>query len=133
MSNEAIHHAIVGQNEMIVRSRLGFPVRSIQTQDGGKKFIYEMKSKGIFTNPDKSKVTFTYSGDMGHPDQYLNVHYSNVDTRTNEAGYKIYQEDISLLEVFLDDEGNCVGFQHNLTRPHLEQFYKRFKQYIPKD
>ena len=133
MTNEAIHYAIVGQNEMIVYSRLGLPARTIQTPDGEKKLIYELHSRGMFTTPNKSRTTLTYSGDMGHHDKHLNIHYSSVDTRTNESIYTIYQEDTSFLEVFLNNEGNCVRFQHNMTRPQLEQFYERFKQYIPKD
>lgn len=133
MSNEAIHHAIIGQNEMIVHSRLGLPVRTIQTQDGEKKLIYELHSNGMFTTPYKSRLTFNYSGDMANQEPHLNWQYSSINTETNKDKYTIYQEDTSFLEVFLNNEGHCVRFQHNMTRPQLEQFYKRFKQYIPKD
>jgi len=133
MSNEAIHHAIVGQNEMVVHSRLGLPVRTIQTPDGGKKLIYELHSKGMFTTPYKSRLTFDYSGDMANQEPHLNWRYSNINTETNKDEYTIYQEDTSFLEVFLNNEGHCVRFQHNMTRSQLEQLYERFKQYIPKD
>jgi len=133
MSNEAIHHAIVGQNEMIVRSRLGLPVRTIQTPEGDKKLIYEFHSRGMFTTPYKSKLTFDYSGDMINHEPHLNWQYSSINTETNKGKFTIYEEDTSLLEVFLNSEGYCVRFRHNMTKSQLEQFYKRFKQYIPKD
>ena len=133
MSNEAIHYAIVGQNEKMVYSRLGIPARILPTSDGGKKLIYEFHNRGMVTTPNKSKLTFNYSGDMADQDPHLNWQYSNVNTKTNDDKYAIYQEDTSVLEVFLNKEGQCTRFQHNLSKMQLEPFYERFKKYIPQN
>ncbi len=131
MTNEALYHAIAGQNEMTVRSRLGTPARTVQVPDGGKKLVYEFYSKGAPASLNKSKLTFSYSGDMADQDPHLKWQYSNVNTKTNAPEYTIYDEDTSVLEVFLNDEGQCVKFQQNMTKVQLEQFYKSFKKYIP--
>jgi len=133
MSNDAIYHAIVGQDETTVYKRLGMPARTIPTPDGGKKMIYEYQNRGMFTTPNKSRLTFTYSGEMANQEPHLNWKYSSVNTETNAPKYTVYQEDTSLLEVFLNNEGQCVRFQHNMTKRQLEQFYERFNKYTPKN
>ena len=133
LSNEAIYHAVVGQNENIIYNRLGMPTETQRTPDGGKKLIYELHSKGMVSNPNKSKLTFNYSGDMANQAPHLNWKYSTINTKTNDPKYKIYPVDKSFLELFLNKDGKCVRFQQNMTKPQLEQFYKRFKKYIPED
>ena len=133
MSNEAIHYAIVGQNERIVYKRLGVPARTSPNPDGGKILIYEYQSKGMFTTPNKSKITFDYSGDMNDLDPHTNLQFSSVNTETNDPKYTIYETDVSYLKVFLNKQGNCDKIDHNLSKEQLEFYYKRFKQYIPKD
>lgn len=71
MTNEAIFHAIVGQNEKIVFKRLGIPARIIQTPDDGKKLIYEIQSRGKVSTLNKSKLTFNYLRDMANQEQHL--------------------------------------------------------------
>ncbi|QGY46879.1 hypothetical protein GM418_25435 [Maribellus comscasis] len=133
LSNEAIHFAIVGQNEIVVYKRLGVPAKVIQTPDGGRKLIYELHSRGTPATLNKSKLTFNYSGDMGTPEPHLSWKYSSVNTETNSPEYTIYSGDTSVLEVFLNSAGECVRFLHNLNRSQLEQFYESFKKYVPKD
>jgi len=54
---------------------LGMPTETQRTPDGGKKLIYELHSKGMVTNPNKSKLTFNYSGDMANQEPHLNWKY----------------------------------------------------------
>ncbi len=131
LSNEAIYHAVVGQYENDIYNRLGMPTETQRTPDGGKKLIYEMHSKGMVSNPNKSKLTFNYSGDMVNQQPHLNWKYSSVNTDSNAPEYKIYQVETSLLEVFINNEGQCIGFQHNMTKEQMERLYKQFKKYIP--
>ncbi|MCK3684177.1 hypothetical protein [Maribellus sp. YY47] len=133
LANEAIHHAIVGQNEKIIYNRLGKPARTETSSEGEKILVYEFQSKGMYTTPNKSNLTVDYSGDMGNSAPHLNWQYSRANTQTNSTEYTIYQKDISVLQVFLNKEGNCTRIQHNLTKDQLEYFYGSFSKYIPKD
>lgn len=133
LSNEAIYHAVVGQKENIIYNRLGMPTKTQRTPDGGKELIYERHSKGMVSNPNKSKLTFNYSGDMANQEPHLNWKFSSINTDTNAPEYKIYQVETSFLEVFLNNEGQCVGFQHNLTKEQMEMLYEQFKKFIPED
>lgn len=133
LSNEAIYHAVAGQNENIIYNRLGMPTEAHRTPDGGKRLIYELYRKGMESNPNKSRLTFNYSGDMANQQPHLNWKYSTINTETNDPEYKIYNVDKSFLELFLNKDGKCVRCQHNLNKSQLEQLYKSFKKYIPKD
>jgi hypothetical protein len=131
LSNEAIYHAVIGQNENIIYNRLGMPNETQQTPDGGKKLIYEQHRQEMASNLNKSKLTFNYSGDMANQNPHLNWKYSTINTETNDPKYKIYQVDKSFLWVFLNKDGKCVSFQQNMSKSQLKQFYVRFKKYIP--
>ena len=133
LSNESIYHAVVGQNENIIFNRLGMPTETKGTPDGGKILTYELRSKGMVSNLNKSKLTFNYSGDMVNQAPHLNWKYSTINTETNDPKYKIYQVDKSFLELSINKDGQCVSFQQNMTKPQLKQFYERLKKYIPKD
>lgn len=133
LTNKAIFHAVAGQNENDIYSRLGMPTETQRTPDGGKKLIYELHSKGMVSNPNKSKLTFNYLGDMANQEPHLNWKYSTINTETNDPKYKIYNVDKSFLELILNNDGKCVRFQQNMTKSQLEQFYERFKKYIPED
>lgn len=133
MTNEALNHAIVGQNEPTVRDRLGTPARTVQLTDGRKMLIYEYRSKGMFEEPYKSRLTFSYSGDIVDQEPHLNWQYSTINTETNAPEYTTYQKKISVLEVILNDDGRCEGFQQNLTKQQLKQFYNNYKKYITEE
>ncbi len=133
LANEAIHYAIVGQNEKIIFKRLGAPSSVTNTSDGGKVMLYEYQSKGMYTTPNKSKLTLNYTGDRANTEPHLNWQYSSASTQTNAPEYTIYQKDISVIKVFLDKEGNCSRIEHNLTKDELEYFYKSFKQFVPQN
>lgn len=131
MYNEALHYALVGQNESALYSRLGIPVRTIPASGGQKIMIYEFYSKGMFETPYKSKVTYNAAGNTLENPRGITV--NTVSTLTNDEKYTVYQKDISYLKLFLDKEGNCVRFEENLTKEQLERFYGQFKRYVPKE
>jgi hypothetical protein len=70
---------------------------------------------------------------MVNQEPHLNWKYSTINTETNDTKYKIYQVDKSFLEIFLNKDGKCVRFQQDMTKSQLEQFYEKFKKYIPED
>ena len=133
MTSEALYYAIVGQDEITVRNRLGAPTRTVKVSDGGKKLVYEFYSKGAPASMNKSKLTFNYAGDIANQDPHFNWQYSSVNTDANASEYTIYGEEASVLEVFLNNEGQCVRFQQNMTKSQLKQLYEGFKKYIPKN
>lgn len=70
---------------------------------------------------------------MSNYEPHLNWQYSSVNTDTNRPELTIYDENTSVLEVFLNNEGQCVRFQQNITRYQLKQLYESFKKYLPAD
>ena len=132
MTNKAIHYAIVGQNEKTIYSRVGIPKSIIPASDGGKILLYESYSKGMFTTPYKSKVTYSANKDLLGNREGVTFN-SGANTETNDPKYTIYQNDVSLLKVFMNKQGKCVRFEQNLTRNQLEMYYEQFKRYIPEN
>lgn len=132
MTNNAIYHSIVGQNEMTVYKRLGVPANTVSTSDGGKKLIYEYYGKGMYATPYKSRVIYNPKKDALGNSEGLIIH-GGANTVTNDPKYTIYEKDVPFLEVFLDKEGKCVRFQQNLPKKQLEILYEQFKKYIPED
>lgn len=131
MANEAIYYSIVGQNEKIIRSRIGIPSSIVPAPDGGRIIIYESYIKGMFTTPYKSKVTYSAKRDLtGNREGF--VYHSGVNKATNDPKYTIYQTDVSYLKIYLNKQGDCIRFEQNLPRKQLEMFYEQFKKYIPK-
>lgn len=129
--NEALHYALVGQNETTIYSRLGAPLRTIPAPEGEKVMIYEFYSKGMFVTPNKSRITYNASrNSIGNPAGL--TFKDGVNTVTNDSKYTVYQKDMSYLKVFLNKEGNCTRFEENLTKDQLEAYYEQFKRYIPK-
>ena len=132
LTNLAIYHAIVGQNEKIINSRLGIPASISPSSDGGRIMIYESYTKGIFQTPYKSRVTYSPKMNLnGNREGF--VFHSGVYTKTNDPKYTIYQKDVSYIKVYLDKQGTCVRFEQNLPRKQMERYYEQFKHYIPKD
>lgn len=131
MYNEALHYALVGQDEMTLYSRLGAPARTIPASEGQKIMIYEFYSKGMFETPYKSKVTYHAAANTLENPKGLTI--NTASTKTNDDKYTVYQKDLSWLKVFLDKEGKCVRFEENLTKEQLERYYGQFKRYVPKE
>jgi len=130
MANKAFYHALVGQDEMTVYSRLGAPTNIVTSWDGGKILIYEFYTKGMFVAPE-----------LGEPSrnswEFTNKKTGAVyDIKTysikNSSGNTSYQIDVNSLIVFLDKQGKCLRFEQDLPREKLEFYFERLKGYIPK-
>ncbi|NQU33602.1 MAG: hypothetical protein HQ521_10235 [Bacteroidetes bacterium] len=132
MTNEAIHHAIIGQNEKSIYSRVGIPTSIVPAPDGGKIMIYEYYSKGMYTTPYKSKVTYNANRNLTGDREGLILRLGE-NTATNDPKYTIYEKNVSYLKAYLDKQGNCVRFEQNLPKEQLEMYHERFKHYLPKD
>ena len=132
MVNEAFNHALVGQDELTVYSRLGPPTRTIPTSDGGKILVYEFYSKGMFETPYISKITYNPKENAVGERQGFTFN-SGVNTATNDPKYTLYQNDVSYLKILLNNKGTCVNFEQNLDRDQLERYYQYFKSYNPSD
>jgi hypothetical protein len=130
MASESFHHALIGQNESTIYSRLGPPTRIITDSSGGKILIYEHYSKGTFLTPNKSKVTYSARRDMSGNREGFTFH-SGVNTVTNNPEYTIYQREVSSLKVFLDKNGSSFKFEQSLPREVLETYHERLKHFPP--
>ena len=134
MTNEAIHYAIVGQNEMTLYKRLGVPARTILAPDGGKIWMYEYYSKDMYTPPHKSNLTSTHAEALNSRNSTPGITIrTGVNTETNTPKYIIHSTNVTYLKVYLDKAGKCVGFEQSLPQEQLEIYHERFKHYIPKD
>lgn len=130
MASESFHHALIGQNESAIYSRLGPPTKAITDSFGSKILIYDHYSKGMFLTPNKSKVTYSARTDMSGNREGFTFH-SGVNTVTNKPEYTIYQREVSSLKVFLDKNGSCFRFEQNLPREVLETYHERLKHFPP--
>ena len=134
MTNEAIHYAIVGQNEMTLYKRLGVPARIILAPDGGKIWMYEYCSKDMYTPPYKSNLTSTHAEALNSRNSAPGITIrTGVNIETNAPKYTIHSTIVTYLKVYLDKAGKCVGFEQSLPQEQLEIYHERFKHYIPKD
>lgn len=130
MARESLHHALVGQNESTIYSRLGPPTKTLTSSDGGKVLIYEHYSKGMFLTPDKSKVTYSSRTDISGNREGFTYH-SGVNTVTNKPEYTIHQREVSVLKLYLDKDGSCVRYEQDLPREVLENYHERFRHFNP--
>ena len=130
IASESFHHALVGQNESTIYSRLGPPTKTIADPGGGKVLIYEHYSKGMFLTPNKSKVTYSARTDMSGNREGL-TYNSGVNTVTNNPAYTIHQREVASLKVFLDKDGSCVRYEQDLPREVLETYHERFRHFVP--
>jgi hypothetical protein len=129
MADKAFYHALVGQNVMTVYSRIGAPTNIGTSWDGGKIFIYEFYTKGMFVVPEVGEPT---GNSLSFTDKKTGAFY-NIQTYYNNSSRNIsYETDVNSLVVFFDKQGNCVRFEQDLPREKLEFYYDRLKGYIPK-
>jgi hypothetical protein len=132
MTNEAIHNAIIGQDEKMVCYRLGMPARTVPATNGGKIMIYEHYSKGMFLTPYKSSITYNANKNlMGESEGW--TYTNNVNTAANDPKYTIYPTEVYYLKVYLDKQGKAVRLEHTLPKEQLEIYHERFKHFSPKD
>lgn len=129
MTTEAFNHALIGHSEDTIYSRLGIPSEIISTLEGGKIMVYEYYSKGMYTNPYKSRITFNPNLDMsGQREGFV---FKSRSIATNKPEYTIYDIETSYLKLFLDKHDYCVRYEQNLTPEQLEIYYEIFKRYVP--
>lgn len=132
MTNEAIHNAIIGQDEKMVCYRLGMPARTVPAPHGGKILIYEHYSKGMFLTPNKSSITYNANKNLTGDREGWTYTY-NVNTAANDSKYTIYPTEVSYFKVYLDKQGKAVRIEHTLPREQLEIYQERFKHFPSKD
>lgn len=133
MAREAFQYALFGQNEMTIYSRIGTPTRIFTASDGAKVLIYEFYSMDKIPNPDniepenysKDIISFTSKTGAEYDIRY-NPDFKNRNNIT-------YQENVTFLEVFMDELGYCVGFDYNLPKERLEYYCDHLKAYLPQD
>ncbi len=128
--DQSFDNALIGRNEMAIYKLLGAPTRIESASDGGKIFIYEAYSKGMYLTPNKSKITYNAQTDpAGNIKGWTFT--SNVNTATNDPEYTIYQQNQSYLKVFIDKQGICTRYEQALPKEQLEIYHERFKHFSP--
>jgi hypothetical protein len=134
MTSNAMSYAIMGKREMDIYYRVGSPTVIIQTPDGGKIMRYEWASVGMMPTPSMTRSTTNFNGNVSSPYNPYGGTYitGTVNTNSSSRSYTPYQK-TSYLEVFLNKQGKCVHFQYKMPQYQLEEFYNRFKGYIPKE
>ena len=133
LAEKAFYHALVGQNEMTIYSRLGAPTNVIATTDGGKLLKYEFYGKGLLIPLSHSGVaeeSYTATIKNKKTGAVYNI-VTNPETAVSE--YSNYQTDIASLNVFIDKHGKCVNYEQNLPKEQLEYYYDQLRKYIPED
>ncbi|RKD90177.1 hypothetical protein [Mangrovibacterium diazotrophicum] len=129
LANKAISNGIVGQNESTINSRLGYPVRTISKPNGEKTLVYEYYSRSGYKAPANVKSKSFRVDEFGHQSG-LDIG-DVISTLTYDSSNAISGKYTTYLEVYLDKQGNCVGFEHNLTKEQLQLLREQFKRYQP--
>jgi hypothetical protein len=130
MANKAFYHALLGQNEMAIISRLGAPTNIVASLNGGKIFIYEYYTKGMFEmkgggeSIDGLEIFNNKTGAVYD----IRLYPENSNSRNLS-----YQKNVNSLFVFLDPNGKCYRFEQDLPKEKLEFYYERLKTYIPEN
>ena len=130
-SNNTISNAIVGENELVVLKRLGAPASVTHTADGGKIMVYEHYSSGPYLAPNKSNISNSASNNKFTKPRLTFT--SNVNKAAYDPNSTIYQQNVSYLKAFIDKQGKCVRFQHDLPQEQLEVYQERFTHFESKD
>ncbi|MDX8338811.1 hypothetical protein SLH46_06440 [Draconibacterium sp. IB214405] len=131
LTEEAFKYALIGQTEMDNYARLGQPNHTLDWSKGGKVFVYEFYSKGMYETPNTSKITYNPTIDMSGNREGLT--FRSINTTTNDPAYKVYGTNISSLKVFFDNTGKSIRFEQKLSREQQEMFYEKFKRYLPQE
>lgn len=132
MSNEAIHYAIVGKNMKVVGDRLGLPSQITNAPNNEKIMIYEAQSQGLSYYTSNSNGSMQNVSDKPKSEGGITINpsasASSTPTTNNYASY----EKIWYFKVYINDKGICYKTEENLTPEQLDEYYERFKQYVPK-
>lgn len=124
MANQAFYHALIGQDETTVCSRLGAPTDIVNSSDGEKILIYQFYTKGMFDMPEKDGAFKGFAIYNKQTGAAYTAHPYN-------KRYTSYQLDVNSIVVFFDRQGKCIRFEQDLPRERLEYYYERLKVYIP--
>ena len=130
LGNEAIHHAIVGQNMKVVRDRLGLPTKIISAPDGEKRMLYEYQNMDLVHYSDQFNTNVPYAGYKPRKNSFYFNPYAKANNMIYENYYRV-PENKWLFKVFINKQGYCYKVYMNLSPEQLEQYYERFKHYIP--
>lgn len=128
LTNRAINYTLVTQKENIVQARLGLPARTVPLADGGKVLIYEYY--GYMFDGQRDKRSKSY-----RVDEYGVSHGFEIDDVFNTLAYDSHDANFekytNYLEVYLDSDGYCVDFRHDLNKEQMKFLYNQFKRYAP--
>lgn len=128
-TSKSFDNEMIGQNELDVLKALGVPTNVEHTNDGGKIMIYESRSKGMFLTPyNKPAINYNTTRDMNGQMQGLTF-TSNTNTAVNNPKYTIHSSNVSFLKVYIDENGNVVSVEQNMSPEQLEIYHKRFKHF----
>lgn len=130
LTNRAIGYALITEKENTVEARLGLPARTIPLPHGEKVLIYEYYSYMPDGRRDKRSKSYRV-------DEYGESHGFEIADVFNTMAYDsqdaFYDRYTNYLEVYLDSDGYCVDFNHNLNKEQLKFLYGLFKRYGPEN
>ncbi len=128
LTNKAISYALVTQKENVAQALLGPPARTVPLPDGGKVLVYEYYSYEFVGRRDPRSKSYRV-------DEFGDSHGFEIDDVFNTLAYDsrdaTYDRNSNYLEVYLDSDGYCVDFSHNLNKEQLQLLYDQFKRYAP--
>ena len=114
MAKETFQHALFGQNEITIYSRIGAPTRIFTASDGAKVLICEFYSADKILTFEKIEPA-DYSQEITSFTSKSGAIYDvRLNPDFNKGKNMTYQENVTSLDVFLDNLGYCVGFDCNL-------------------
>ncbi len=128
--DQTFDKALIGQNEMIIYSRMGQPTRIENAPRGGKVLVYEFDTKGMFLTPYKSALKYSAKPTPTGERQGWSYTFGE-NTAANDPKYTIYQTNVSYFKVYLDKEGKCTHYEQNMPGEQLDIYHERFKHLEP--
>ena len=133
MAKQTLQYALFGQDEKTIYSRIGAPTRIFTASDGAKVLICEFYSADKILTFEKIEPD-DYSQEITSFTSKSGAIYDiRLNSYSNKSKTMGYQENVTSLDVFLDNLGYCVGFDYNLHKEKLEYYIDHLKVYIPKD
>ncbi len=133
LSSEAIRYAIVGQKMRVVGDRLGLPTKIINAPEGEKIMVYELRNRGSAYYQSQANASMPNVDTKPRESRALIIDptasASSVPTTNNYTTYEV----AGFLKVYINKEGFCYKVEEKLTPGQMEEYYQRFKQYIPEE
>lgn len=130
LSSEAIYHALVGQNMRVVGDRLGLPSKILPAPNEEKIMLYEYLKADIIHYSNQSNASLHNTGyNPARGSFYVNPS-AKANSMIFENFYRV-PENKWLFKIFINNQGYCYKILQNLSPEQMEQYYERFKHYIP--